>query len=178
MCSPQCWSRMSATSAQHAVADAMAVSVVDPLEMVDVADRDADRRALALEIGELLLEGAAVGQVGERVAARLLAGFGELDAQRLRLVAGGGELALGRLGALDHRLGDRGERRRAAVLLQLGDAGFEVAAVALRLGARAFDHRGEIVHLAAGRGERLRVGRAGLGAAAMRLGDPVDVASG
>ena len=162
--------------AKDAVADAVAIGVVDPLEMVDVADRDAHGHALAGEILQLFLEGAAIGQVGQRVPARLLAGFGQLDAQRLRLVAGSGELALGRFGALDHRLGDRGERGGAAVLLELGDAGLEVAAIALRLGARAFDHRREIVHLAAGGGKCLRAGRARLGAAAMCRGDLVDVA--
>ena len=166
--------------AQDPIADAMAIGVVDPLEMIDVANRDADLGAVALEIGEPLLEGAAIGQVGERVAARLLAGLGELHAQGLRLVARGGELLLGRLGALDHRPGQRDQARRRAVrrLLEFGRAGFEVAAVILRLGARAFDHRRKLVHLPLCRVERGAVGGRRLGPATMLAMDAVGVALG
>src|SRR5690606_4985127 len=87
--------------AQHAVADAMAIGIVDPLEPVDVANGEADGCALLLKLGEALLERAPVGQAGERVGPRLRRGLGKLAAQVLRLAARRAELLFGGAGALD-----------------------------------------------------------------------------
>ena len=56
--------------AEHAVADRMAVDVVDPLEPVDVTYRQTEGAVAFAPHRERLVEGAAVGQAGERIAPR------------------------------------------------------------------------------------------------------------
>ena len=59
----------------------MAEPVVDPLEMIDIAQGHAHARARGGELGIGLLERAAVGQFGQRVAAGIVARLLQLVAQ-------------------------------------------------------------------------------------------------
>ena len=101
----------------------MRIAVVDPLEVVDVDQRGHDRNAVApaaLEgLGEPRIELAAIGQPGERIAARLaLEGLGLL-AQALQQ---GGLVAIGLAQALGLRLEVAGPRLDLGAELDLARA--------------------------------------------------------
>ena len=72
-------------AAQHDVADAVAVRVVDGLEVVDVDEGDRQRALVArraLDLGEERAEqGLAVGDAGQAVDRRAVMGVGEGDAR-------------------------------------------------------------------------------------------------
>ena len=75
--------------AQHPVARGMTVAIVDLLEMIDIAKRDAQRLALVARLDrggdQLAFERAAVGQTGEMIDIGLAARAGEAFAQAVDL---------------------------------------------------------------------------------------------
>ena len=98
--------------AEHFVAGRVAVRVVELLEMVDVEDHQREWRLPALPLGEaalhLVVERAAIGQIGERIGA----GFGFVAAQvgglGRDLLFGQGQPRLQFVVGVDHAA-DRGE---------------------------------------------------------------------
>ena len=144
---------------QHAIADAVAIGVVDPLEMVDVANGEADVGAAGFDFGELLLEGASVGQAVSGIAARLLAGFGELTRSDCASSRAAASWSLDRLGALGHRPGERDQRRDragAGAALELGRRRRRGRGRSFAPGRASFDDRGEFLHPLGRRRDQLR----------------------
>ena len=68
-------------AARTAVADAVAVAIVDRLEIVDVDQRDDPRIAFFRQFGQMRVDRAAIGKAGQLVALRIVARRLQLFAQ-------------------------------------------------------------------------------------------------
>jgi acetyl esterase/lipase len=110
---------------EHAVAHRMTEAVVDRLEMVDIAKGDAHRRAPAAQRFELAVDGAAIGEIGERVAGGVVARGVQVLAQPLGFALCLCELGFHGIGARDH---GADEYRQIAAIVGLRGIFAQIAA--------------------------------------------------